>query len=325
MHKLGKTYKGMRGFLFGVLNKEFFIFLFFLTLSGIFWLMMTLNETYERELPVEVRITGVPKNVVITSGISDTVYVTVKDKGFVLLAYSTSEKLRPVNLNFSTYANRQNGHGVVPSADVQKLVRQQLSGSSTVTAVKADHFDFYFNYGRNKEVKVALAGNIVPGENYYLAHVKFSPEKVTVYANARTLDSIEAVQTEYLSLVDFREPVTRTLRLRSMRGVKIIPQTVRVTLYPDILTEKSVVVPITTVNKPEGLIIRTFPQRVTVRFSVGVSMYRMVNPSDFKVVVDYKEIAAHPSDKCNIYLRSKPAGVSNARVEIQQVDYLIEQ
>lgn len=33
-------------------------FLFFLVLSGIFWLMMTLNETYEKELPVAVRLTG---------------------------------------------------------------------------------------------------------------------------------------------------------------------------------------------------------------------------------------------------------------------------
>ena len=37
-----------RNLLFSMFNKEFLIFLFFLLLSGAFWLVMTLNETYER-------------------------------------------------------------------------------------------------------------------------------------------------------------------------------------------------------------------------------------------------------------------------------------
>lgn len=325
MRKSQKTYSIVRSFLFGALNKEFLIFLFFLVLSGIFWLMMTLDETYERELPVVVHVVGEPKNVVITTNVSDTVYVTVKDKGFVLASYTTSHPLRPVNLNFATYANRQSGHGVVPVSDIQKLVKQQLAASSSVTAVKAGRLDFYFNYGRNKEVRVKLAGNIVPTENYYLAHVKFSPEKVIVYADARRLDSIENVQTEYLNLVDFHEPVTRTVRLKTMVGVKVVPKTVKVTLYPDILTEKSVEVPITAINKPENIIIRTFPQRVKVTFSVGVSMYRMIKPSDFQVVVDYRKISEHPADKCALTIMAKPSLVNNAHLDMDSVDYLIEQ
>ncbi len=325
MLNIGKTYKIVRDFLFGALNKEFLIFLFFLAVSGSFWLLMTLNETYEKELPVIVRIAGVPKNVVMTTDISDTVYVTVKDKGFMLLSYTTSNKLHPVVLNFATYANKQTGHGQVPTADLQKYIRQQLFASSAITSVKADRLDFFFNYGINKEVKVMLAGNIIPGENYYLAHVQFSPEKVTVYASQSKLDSIDAVSTEYLNIVNFNDTVVKTVRLKSMTGVKIVPQTVKITLYPDILTEESLEVPIIAINKPEGLVIRTFPQRVRVKFTVGASMYRSIKPTDFQVVVDYKEIAAHPSDKCTLILLSKPRGVNNAHLEINKVDYLLEQ
>ena len=42
----------IRNFLFSVVNKQFLIFLFFLAFSGIFWLLMALNETYEREFSV---------------------------------------------------------------------------------------------------------------------------------------------------------------------------------------------------------------------------------------------------------------------------------
>lgn len=325
MLRLNKTYHIVRNFLFGMLNKEFLIFLFFLAVSGVFWLLMTLNETYEKELPVAVRLTGVPKNVVITSEMTDTVYVTVRDKGFVLLSYVTSNKLHPLSFGFSSYANRQSGHGQVPAFDVQKTVRQQLFASTSITSVKAEKLDFYFNYGRNKEVEVKLAGNIVPASNYYLSHVQFSPEKVTVYAGKGTLDSIGAVSTEYLNVVNFSDTVVKTVKLKAMTGVKIVPDRVRVTLFPDILTEETVDVPITAINKPAGLTIRTFPQRVKVHFTVGARMFRNIKPGDFQVVVDYKEVAAHPSDKCTLYLRSKPRMVNGARLEMTQVDYLIEQ
>lgn len=325
MPRLNKILRFVRNFLFAMLNKEFLIFLFFLAVSGVFWLLMTLNETYEKELPVVVRLTGVPRNVVVTSDLADTVHVTVRDKGFTLLSYTTSNSLRPLSISFAGYANKQTGHGVVPASDLQRLVRQQLFASTVVTAVKADKLDFYFNYGRHKEAKVRLSGNIVPASNYYLSHVRFSPERVTVYASGSKLDSIAEVNTEFLNIVGFTEQLSRTVRLRPMTGVKFVPDTVRVTLYPDVLTEQSVEVPITAINLPAGMTIRTFPQRVKVHFSVGASMFRLVRSGDFQVVVDYKEVAARPSDKCSIHLFTKPRIVSNARLDIERVDYLIEQ
>ncbi len=319
------VYERVKDFLFGFLNKELFIFLFFLALSFVFWFILTLNQTYEKELPVEVRLTGVPENVVITTNISDTIYVTVRDKGFMLLPYYTSNKLRPLAVSFAAYSTRHGGHGQVPLADIRKLVSKQLMGSAQITNVKADNLDFYYNFGRKKEVKVALQGNIVPAKNYYLAHAEFSPDKVTIYADDATLDTITTLQTAYLNIVNFSDTVTRTVQLKAIKGVKMVPKTVKVTLYPDVLTEESTEVPVTAINKPAGVTIRTFPQRVKVIFSCGANMYRMINLSEFKVVVDYNEVVKQPSDKCKLHLVGKPRGVSNAKLEMEQVDYLIEQ
>ena len=76
--------KAIRSFLLSTKNKELLVFLFFFCLSGIFWLLMTLNETYETEVCVEVNLTNVPRNIVITNDISDTVRFTVRDKGFAI-------------------------------------------------------------------------------------------------------------------------------------------------------------------------------------------------------------------------------------------------
>lgn len=71
----------VRNFLFSSANREFLTFFFFLVLSTIFWLMTALNETYEREIGVPAYLVNIPKNVVVTSDMEDTVRVTVRDKG----------------------------------------------------------------------------------------------------------------------------------------------------------------------------------------------------------------------------------------------------
>ena len=71
--------------------------------------------------------------------------------------------------------------------------------------------------------------------------------------------------------------------------------------------------------------LRTFPSRVTVHFVTGVSLYRNLKPEDFTVVADYKEMKASPSEKCHIYLKKAPPGISRAHLNIDEVDYLIEE
>lgn len=320
-----RIFKFFKGFLSEFSGKEFLVFLFFLALSGIFWLMMTLNETYEVEFPVCVRLMGVPKNVVMTSEMSDTIRVSVRDKGYVIGAYETYKRLQPIRLNFATYANKQTGHGKVTSADLLKAMRQQLYSSSAITALKAEKLEFYFNYGRNRKIKISLKGTINPGGNYYLAHAQLIPDFATVYANKELLKSITTVETENLNISNFEDTVTCTVNLKSITGAKIVPMKVKVVLYPDVLTEGSLEVPIKAINKPANLTIRTFPQTATVKYNVGSNVYRFVRPSDFEVIVNYNEIAEHPSDKCNLYLRSHSRFARNARLETSQVDYLIEQ
>lgn len=315
----------VRNFLFSSANREFLTFFFFLVLSTIFWLMTALNETYEREIGVPAYLVNIPKNVVVTSDMEDTVRVTVRDKGFALLACTYGEGIRPINVNFQSAITRQSGYGVVSSQELMKMINQRFSGSSKIVQVKPDRLDFHYNYGLSRQVSVKMSGHVVPGKSFYLARTRFWPEKVTVYGSKQALDSLRFVKTVPINITNFNDTVLRTVALETIKGVKIVPNTVRIGLYPDILTEENIEVPITAINMPEGKVLRTFPQRVTVNFIVGASMFRSISPEQFAVVVDYNEIIDHPSDKCSIHLRETPQGVRNARLKMTQVDYLIEE
>lgn len=314
----------VRNFFFRLLNKEFLIFLFFLLLSGSFWLVMTLNETYEREVRIPIRLVDVPDNVVLTSDAEDTLSVVLRDKGYTLWAYIYGDKIHEMNISYKAYS-KKNGTGIVSAGELQRLVYQNVFSSSHIVSIKPNKFEFFYNHGLKKRVPVKLYGKVTAAKSHYLEGVELHPAHVDVYGNEDALDTITCAYTELLDITNFTDTLVKTVELRKIKGVKFMPTKVKLSAYSDILTEESVDIPVTALNMPEGKVLRTFPSRVKVTFTVGASMFRKIHAGNFRVTVDYNEIMANPSDKCTLRLGTVPAGVRNARMDISQVDYLVEE
>lgn len=321
----GGWWQIVRNFLFSKANREFLIFLFFVGLSGVFWLFMTLNETYEREFAIPVQVVGIPKNVVLTSEEVDTVRMTIRDKGFTIATYEYGDLLPKILVDFKTHTHTT-GTGIITAQELQKLVYHHLASGSKIISAKPDRLEFSYNYGAKKLVPVRWSGRVIPEELYFISHVEYSPDSVTIYASEEKLDSITTVYTEPLNYVSFRDTLSIDCRLKKIKDVKMVPDQVNVSFFTDVLTEERIEgIPIKGINLPEGKVLRTFPAKVAITFVTGVSLYRNLRPEDFTVVADYKELKAHPSEKCRLYLRNVPQGISRARLETTTVDYLIEE
>lgn len=325
--RLHRVYVTVRNFLFSKANREFLIFLFFLALSGVFWLLMTLNETYEKEIVVPVHITDIPTDVMLTSEETDTVKVVVRDRGMLLFTYLYGEELKHVNANFKSY-DQGSGTGSISSGELTKIIKQSLSGSSKIVSVKPDKLVFFYNTGACKRVPVRWRGRVIPEQLYFLSHVSYDPDSVTIYASEDMLDSIRMVYTEPLNNVGFRDTLMVDCRLRKIEGVKMVPDHIKTTFYTDVLTEERTEgIPVVGINMPPDKVLRTFPAKVTVRYVTGVNVYRSRNLSakDFTVIADYNELRDNPSEKCTLKLQQVPQGISRVVLETQQVDYLIEE
>ena len=313
----------VKNFLLSNINKQFLTFVFFVLLSAIFWLTLTLNEGYEKELKIPVRIVNVPKNVMLTSPSVDTVRATVRDQGWVLLNYMFGEYNNNVKIDFRNY-DKTFGKGVVPNADLKRLIEQSLESSSKVTAVKPEKLEYFYNNGEHKRVPVHWNGRVIPEQLFFISHVDYKPDTVDVYASREKLDSIRIVYTEPLNYVGFRDTLLVDCKLAHAADVKVVPERIQVVFHTDLLTEESIDVPIKCINLPAGKTLRTFPAKVRVNFVAGVSQIRELTADEFTVVADYLEIEQKASEKCNIYLKEVPHGISRATLNTKQVDYLIE-
>ena len=330
---LYRTIIKVRNFLLRLISKEVLIFLFFFVLSGIFWLLMALNETYERELQVRVQLINVPKNVVITEELPQTVRVTVRDKGYAIGSYLYGKVLKKVKVDFETHSNGKGGGGM-SNTELQRTILNLMYNSTKVVSIKPDRLEFQYNLGRHKKVPVKLLGHIVPANGYYLSKVAFDPDSVVVYAAKPLLDAISVVYITPQQVLNFRDTVKREVQLRHIKGTKVMPEQVKMTLAPDVLAEEEVEVPIEAINMPDDMVLRTFPSIIKVRFVVGSRVLRnmpkraetkQLLPRGFRVVADYNDIVSRQSDKCRLTLVSFPAGVRNAQLVNNEVDYLLEQ
>ena len=88
--------------------REFLFFLFFVFIASAFWILQTLNEEYETEISIPLRIKNVPENVVFTSDIPQELQLKLADKGTVLVNYMLGQGLMPVTLDFEEYKQRGN-------------------------------------------------------------------------------------------------------------------------------------------------------------------------------------------------------------------------
>lgn len=319
-----KITRQVKDFLLSDKSREFFIFLFFFFVAGGFWLLQTLNNDYEAEFSIPVRLKGVPNNVVITSEPASELRIKVKDRGTVLLNYMLGKSFYPIILDYADYKGVNNQVRIL-APQFEKKVLGQLNVSTRLLSMKPDTLEYIYSTGASKLVPVKLQGTVSAGRQYYLSDTIFSPDSVLAYAPEGVLDTITAAYTQRVKLEDISDTLRQQTPLRIQKGVKFVPASIEMMLPVDVYTEKTVEVPLRGVNFPADKVLRAFPSKVLITFQVGLSHFRQINANDFHLYVSYEELLHLGSDKYTVKLKNVPKGVSQVRFNPEQVDFLIEQ
>lgn len=324
---IGRSYRRvadkLKGFLTGERSREFFIFLGFLLVAGVFWLLQTLNDEYETELTLPLRPRGVPAEVVITSDLPTALRVRVKDKGTVLLNYRLGKNFYPITMDFEPSAD-DGGRVSIPSVSLSKRVTEQLNSSTRLLDIKPDTLEYYYSAGTARLVPVRLSGDVSAGREYYLSDTIFTPDSVLVYAPRAAVDTITEAYTQPVHRTDISDTLRLTVPLQFGKGLKPVPSEVELMLPVDMYTEKTVEVTLVGTGFPTDLVLRTFPSKANVTFKVGISRLRNVDESSFHIYIPYEEVRNLGEEKFTLRLHNTPGDIKDVRISPEQVDFLIE-
>lgn len=317
--KIGKSLKFLRS----QLNRNFWAFLFFLSLSAGFWLFLTLEDVYEVEIPVPVKLKNVPDNVVLTTPPPKEIKIRVRDHGGLLLRYKYTHSLGSITLDFKDYDTRS-GHVALLTSDLTRNIISRLQGTTSVAGFSPDTVEYFYNFGLNKSVPVRVTGDITADSLYCITGITASPATVKVYAAKEILDTLRAVYTKPLTLENLSERKTVSADLAPIRGAKAMPAKVKATINVDQMTEKTLPVRVDHINFPAGKTLKTFPGIVNVVFQVGLKQYRDITADKFAIVVSYDEVANNNTGRLHLTLKTKPEGISHVRIQPDEVEFIIE-
>lgn len=329
MSRRGRIYRQYRDMLFGPKSHELFVFCFFLAVSFAFWLLQALNETFEREIQVNLRIANVPSDAVIIDSLPSTVNVVLRDRGLALARYGFSGFFwnRSVELDFQKYAaGKDEAEVCIPVADMQRMLGKIFLASTKVQSFRPDTISFSYNHGLSRVLPVRLAGTFKASPQNYVQNIQKKPDSVRVYAPAAILDTMQAVYTEAFLMEGMNKSENFQIGLRRQKLFKYEPGQVEVRVNVGYYTEKTVKVPIIGLNFPADRKLRTFPAQASITFKVESRRFRQITSEDFVLATTYEELLDNTSDsKLILRLKTIPQGASNVRITPREVDYLIEQ
>lgn len=317
--------KKIWNFLHSTQCREFLFFLFFVIIAATFWMLQTLNENYDTEVSIPLRIKNVPENVVFTDNIPQKFTLTVEDKGTVLVNYMLGKNFTPITLDFNEYQN-PNNHIRLLTSDLEKKIQNQLMASTKLLDITPDTLEIFYTQGEGKLVPVQFNGHATAKHQYYIASRTITPDSVMVYAPQSMLGSLNKALTEAINFTDIADTVSYTVGLAPMKGVKFIPEKVDIQYHADILTEKTITVPIIGMDFPADKQLKTFPSKINITFQVGMHLFKEITADDFAVGISYNDIRSNTSgDRCEPKLITSPKNINHIRLSPSNVEYLIEQ
>lgn len=129
------------GYLSRIWNRQLLVFFFFLVLSFIFWIFTVGKEVKEQEFDIEVTLTGVPDNVVVTTEPPHKLSIKLKDEVFTLFNYKyRKRKDFKVNINWANVAT-PTGHVRLLTSNLTKQLMASLKSTTTMMAEYSKNWD----------------------------------------------------------------------------------------------------------------------------------------------------------------------------------------
>ena len=269
-------------------------FLIFVGIAALFWLILTLNDSVQTGIMVNVRITNKPDSITFISEVPKHIHVEVKDKGTSLMRTSW---VKTPTVNFDFRELSESGQFVCSRSDMMAALKESFGGHATILSSSIDSLRLIYTDRPGKMIPVqvcvdarAKAGFVVYGNPLS------EPRRVTAYGPREILDTLTRVYTKSYLETDLDQSMAFVSELKSIKGVRLIPSSVKVSIDVEPLVVKEDVIHVTARNVPAGESLLLFPSTARVSYYVPMSDFSK-EEKPVRVIADYEDIQMHKGER----------------------------
>ncbi len=304
-------------------------FLVFVVLSTVFWFLVALNKDYTSYVNIPVRYTHFGDNKLLVNELPQRFSVQLRTSGFSLMFYHLglidTDLVIDYPADIGTRMSKGQKETTITSAILIDIFSKQMPPDVQVTDVKPRLLTVYFS--EKAEKRVPLINDVT----YTLARqftikdsLRISPMFVTITGPASLLNEINSVKTEHIELKNLSGPINRKVKLLPLENeVQLLPAEVSMTIDVEKYTEGVVELLVEPIGLNPLYTIRIVPEKVKVKYLVGLSRYESIVNSMFKVVVDLSSQEEKPVNKLKVDVVSHPSFVEVVEIQPAKVDYIL--
>lgn len=309
------------------INKRLYVVLLCFFISAIFWLLIALSHDYPTTLIFPVQYVNLPGKKVVMNDLPAKIAVQLKASGFKIMLFGFKAEQDPVQVDVSSSLRTSLIHTDVLSLPTQSFLldfSRKLGKEITITGFQPDSIVFNFSDLITKKVPVVPAYTATFEKQYDSTGVAFvNPREIDVSGPPSIISELQSVSTESIKLENLKGTVKQKVKLIRNKLLSYNVNEVELTLQVEKFTEGSVEIEIHPVNKTTGYSLKTFPDKVKVRYLVSLSAYNNVDPSMFDAVVDASEMEKKNLTKLKVQLMTSPSYVRITMIEPEKVDYIL--
>lgn len=316
-------YNRIKQFFSSARGRDVLIYLLFVVVSFAFWIVLTLGNSIQNHYKVKIQIVGLPENTTIISDYPETMDVSVKNSGYAFVKYMIGDA-PTVSINFMDYADGQ-GRLIVSKQALDELLRGVFGNDASIETFTPEQLQLRYTNLPGRRVPVKIDGDFVADIQYVInGAISVSPDSVSVYSTAENMSLIQDVRTEKISYHNLKDTLHLRVALKNMTDVKMMPDSVNVTVPVEPLVSKRQEIQIVSRNCPADERLVCFPATVDVGYLLPLSMYNVSSQEMQPVVyVDYNDIKGG-TNYLPLRIGDGPEVLHNVVLHSDSVEYLIE-
>lgn len=251
------------------------------------WLYLSLNLNYTINLsvPLEINLT---KSQALASTVPSSIDVTIKGKGWDLVALLVSENL--------TYYLDLTGIKKDVRVNTFQAISERLNVPHDLIILNTypDTISISFDKVSERRVQVKNNVNVILKDGYKIVGKPvITPEYVNITGAKSILSKIKFIPTESITFENINSDISKIVNLSDTLNniIRIEPTKVRIEYKIELSADKNFEdITVTINNVPSDKDVLLIPPKLTLYLRGGVEQLSRINPSEIKVSIDYHVI-----------------------------------
>jgi len=307
------------------------LFFIFIIISSIMWLLTSLEEIYTTQLKIPIKITGYDQNKFIKSGNIFNLSITINGYGYDIVKYSLKNKLSILQINLNNIKlyplkSRDTNNFYFLTKDLSLQISAQIDPNLKILNISPDTIFLTFSQLISKHIPIKPNIHITYAKQYINKNpIQIEPNKTLAQGPSYIIDSLSYIPTKKIEINNLSYSIKEKIPLKPPNNVKVIPKYTTLIIEVEQYTEARLTIPIKIINLPAKYNLLLFPDKINVRFNVGIENYKKIQAKHFTAVVDYKDIEKLPGDKLPVKIIHKPNNIYSFSYFPYSVEYILEE